>query len=329
MTNKLRAHKNSLSKIFDKCKWFAYTIHMTTLLKLILLISITFGVAGCITTQTQEVKRSTLNVATSFYVLEHFSQHVGGDHITIVNTIPSGIDGHHYTPSPKDIADLYNADLFIYNGNGFDLWAEEIAQNLENEGVYTLNITDQLDLLESEDGSAYDPHVWLDPQLAIKEVQELANLFSSLDPANTTEYQENAVAYQTQLEQLDREFTETLAHCELNSIIAAHDAYNYLAQRYDFTVLPIAGISPDSRPSAKRIAELVTLAQDNSIHYIMFEELASAELSTTLAEEVGAETLILNPLEGLTSEQVDKDETYITMMRANLNNLSLAMNCAN
>jgi zinc transport system substrate-binding protein len=113
----------------------------------------------------------------------------------------------------------------------------------------------------------------------------------------------------------------------LNEIVVSHQAFNYLAKRYGFTTLYISGISPDEEPSPKRIAEIATLAKEKNIKYIFFETLVSPKIANTIASEIGAQTLILNPLEGLTADDIKTGKSYISIMKANLINLQKAMEC--
>ena len=159
-------------------------------------------------------------------------------------------------------------------------------------------------------------------------VDRIREGLSVADPAGAGTYAANARAYQAGLEALDQEFQRGLASCARRQFVTAHAAFGYLARRYNLEQVPIAGISPDQEPTPARLAELKAFLQQTGVRYVFTETLASPALAQTLAREVGAQTLVLNPIEGLTSEETARGETYITVMRQNLTALRTALECA-
>jgi len=284
-------------------------------------------------TRTQPVTTHKLTVAATFYPLAHFAEQVGGEHVQVINMTPNGIEPHDYEPTPQDLAELEEVDLFLYNGAGLDPWAETIAPNLAAKGITTLRATERIDLLEGHDEheeeeqhEATDPHAWLDPTYALYIVGQIRDELVAIDPENAATYNGNAATYVSTLQLLEKHYREDLADCTLREIIVSHDAYRYMATRYDFATHAIAGLSPDEEPSAQRIAELADLAKEKGIDTIFFEELVSPDLAQTIADEVGAQTNVLHTIEGLTPGQ-SAGATYMSLMYENLESLKLAMHC--
>ena len=89
----------------------------------------------------------------------------------------------------------------------------------------------------------------------------------------------------------------------------------------------ITGLSPDSEPSLQQLTQLADFARQQQIKYIFFEQLVSPKLAQTLAQEVGAQTLVLNPLESLTPSELQSGQDYFSIMQQNLRNLQLALQC--
>ena len=110
-------------------------------------------------------------------------------------------------------------------------------------------------------------------------------------------------------------------------MVSSHQALGYLAARYDFQVLAVSGLSPEEEPSAGRVSEIATLAKVKQIKYIYFETLVSPKLAETIATEIGAQTLVFNPVEGLTEEDVAESKNYLSIMQDNLRNLRIGMLC--
>ena len=270
-----------------------------------------------------------LAVVGTFYPLAHFAQQVGGAYVTVANITPAGAEPHDYEPTPQDIVKAYDAKVFIMNGGGVDTWAERIEPDLRAQGVLVVDMHESIKLMTAPAGAetAMDPHIWLDPVLAEQEVQMIRAALVQADPAHADAYNRNADAYVAQLQQLDGEFRAGLASCQLHDIVTSHAAFGYLAKEYGLNQIAIAGLSPDAEPSAKQLADIAQLAEQNHIKYIFFETLVSPKLAQTIATEVGAQTIAFNPLEGLTDAEIGTGQTYLTEMRANLASLRTALQC--
>lgn len=131
----------------------------------------------------------------------------------------------------------------------------------------------------------------------------------------------------TELAHLDGEYIKGLATCEQREIVTTHNAFGYLARRYRFAVQYILGLSPEEDPSPQIIAQVADMAKAQRIGYIFFETLVSPKLAQTVATEIGAETLVLNPIEGLTDAEIRDGKNYMSVMRENLVNLRRALVC--
>jgi len=280
-----------------------------------------------------------LLVTASFYPLADFAQHVGGNLVSVVNLTPAGAEPHDFEPSPQDIVRLQNSRVFIYNGASLEAWANRVLPDLQSRGVVTVQASRGIQLLagiSEEDTTSVqppvdpnqaDPHVWMDPLLAIQEVENIKNGFIQADPAHAGQYQANAAGYENNLRQLDVAFRNGLSQCERQDIVTSHAAFGYLARQYHLTMVPIAGLSPDAEPSPQRLAQIADFARQHHVTYIFFESLVSPKLSDTIAHEVGAQTIAFNPLEGLTDTELQQGKNYLSVQRDNLNSLQVALGC--
>ncbi len=275
---------------------------------------------GC-STATPPQTSDDVNVAASFYPLAFFAEQIGGEYVHVTQITPGGVEPHDYEPSPADIISVRQSRLFLFNGNGVDAWADKIKSDLDLAAIRTLRMVDVVG------GNSNDPHIWLDPVLAEKEVQAMRDTLVQIDPARAETYRANATTLLTNLDQLDHDYRTGLAHCLLNTVIVSHDAFQYVSKRYGFTTLPIAGLSPDQEPAPGTLAHVADIAKQKKIPVIFFETMASPKLSETIANEVGAQTMVLNPIEGLTAEDRKANASYITIMRDNLVELRTAMEC--
>lgn len=268
-----------------------------------------------------------LKVSASIYPLAHFAERVGTDYVDVTNIMPPGVEPHEYEPTPGDIKKIYDSRIFLFSGAGLDTWAKRIRPELRKKGIVVIEMASYTDLKSEYQDVNYDPHIWLDPLLARKMTVIIRDIFVMADPDHADIYTTNCDLYTTELNRLHMNFKEGLNNCSLRELIVTHDAYNYLTRRYNLTAYPITGITPEEEPSPRKLAELSRLALDKNIKYIFFEKLLSPRLAKTIAREVDASTLELNPLGGITKEDIIQGKTYITIMEENLENLRTALGC--
>lgn len=293
--------------------------------------------------------KKKLSVVATFYPLAFLAQEIGGDRVIAENITPPGAEPHDYEPTPKDIEKLYGADVVLVNGSGLDAWAENQKASLEEKGVKVLVLSEGLELLLGEDSgheeealpeeesvhqegaeheeSVYDPHVWLDPVLYGREGTVLAKTLRSVDPEDAPYFALRLQAFQQKITALDKDYRTGLQTCKQNTIFTSHQAFAYLAKRYGFDTLSISGLAPEAEPSPKRLADLAILAKEKDIKYVFFETLVSPRVAETLAQEIGASTLVFNPLEGLTDEDKEAGKDYFSIAGENLASLKLALEC--
>ena len=272
-----------------------------------------------------------VTVAASFYPLAFLAEEIGGDAVSVLQVTPGGTEPHDYEPSPQQLVAIHNADVFLMNGEGVDAWGDAIFDELYEKGIATIRMTDSIELIDSpskeEEHDEYDPHIWLNPVLMQEEAILIQDAFIEADPAHAELYRTNTTRLLAELEDLDSAYRTGLADCAQTFIVTSHNAFRYMTKEYGFESLAIAGIDAEEEPSAARIAELANLAQEKNIKYIFFETLVSPKLAETVANEIGAESLVLNPLEGLTADEAEQGHDYLSVMYSNLENLRTAMQC--
>lgn len=282
---------------------------------------------GC--SNQSEVKTRTINdnkplrIVTSFYPLYEIAHQIGGDLVTVKNIVPGGTEPHDYEPTARDIIDMREADLVIYNGLGLEPWKDKIIPDLQKNNTQTIQMSDLLKNVII----ANDPHLWLDPLNYKTEAEEVSKKIIELDPVHANTYKSNTEKFTHELDALNIAYTSSLKTCKFDTFIANHGAFAYLAKQYHLYVIPIAGLSPDIEPSPKTMADITNLITQKGIHYILTETLVSPKISDTLARSSGAKTLPLNPLEGLTNEETSAGKNYISIMKDNLISLRTALEC--
>lgn len=307
-----------------KLVWFIAKQKVYFIIGILLIAFVSYffgtGILKGITSKTSQTSSSTLQVTASFYPLYYFASLIGGDKVNVANITPAGTEPHEYEPTTNDLAKIQNSDLLILNGN-FEAWGDKIKDNLE--GKKTRIVVAGQDFFTQQ----LDPHVWLSPQLAKKETEKIADALIDIDPENAKYYQDNERNLEGKLDQLDQTFKQGLVSCKQKNIVTSHAAFGYLASSYGLAQVPIAGLSPDAEPSVLQLTKIAKFAKEVNVKYIFFESLVSPKLSDAIASEIGAKTLVLDPLEGLADNDIKAGKNYFTIMEDNLRNLQLALEC--
>ena len=275
------------------------------------------------------------DVVAAFYPLVFVAEQVGGEHVTVRDLTPPGADSHDLELSPRDVVMLQEADLIVYLA-GFAAALDQAIQPLASEQVFDVASSARLNHEEGHDEEGHDeehhehggidPHFWLDPMRLADVADATAVRLAELDPDNAESFQQNAASLRVQLEDLDDDFQQGLADCARVDLVTAHRSFGYLANRYGLNQVGIAGLSPDQEPSAGRLAVVADFVQDNQVGVIYYESLVDPGVAQAVANETGAATDVLDPLETL-SETADGDD-YFQVMRSNLAALRSGLECA-
>jgi zinc transport system substrate-binding protein len=263
-----------------------------------------------------------LQITASFYPLYFFATQIGGDKADVKNITPAAAEPHDYDPTTQDIARIEKSNLLILNG-GVEAWGDKgtnVTIVTAADGLLTRKLVE-------EGKTAQDPHVWLNPQLAKVEVAKITQAFIKIDAANSSYYQANEKILDDKLDNLDGQYKAGLASCQNKDIITSHAAFAYMGSRYGLNQVAISGLSPDEEPSSQQLADVANFAKAHNVKYIFFESLISPKLSETVANEIGAKTLVLDPLEGISENDMQQGKNYFTVMAENLKNLQEALSC--
>ena len=256
------------------------------------------------------------SVVTTVYPLSFVVDRIGGDGVRATDLVPSGAEPHDLELTPGQVRVLAEANLVFYVGGGFQPAVEDAIEDLGENAV------DVLDGIEVHDEGQIDPHVWLDPLRLSDIVEEVAHQLAENDPERADEYRTNAAILRRDLFGLDDELARGLSGCARDEFVTAHEAFGYLAARYNLTQIALSGLDPEAEPSPGRLAEVVRTAQGLDVEVIFYEELVSPATAEALASELGVRTEVLSPL-----ESAPRNGDYFTAMRRNMEVLGEALDC--
>jgi zinc transport system substrate-binding protein len=273
-------------------------------------LALGIATAGC---GGSSASSGATQVVAGLYPLAFAAEEVGGAGVEVKNLTPAGAEPHDLELTPREVEEIHDADLVVYLGEGFQPAVEEAV---ERAGVPAIDALDGLDLRD-EDGTV-DPHVWLDPIRFAQAVERIGAELGREAPARQLA---------SRLRELDRDYREGLAHCRSHELVTTHDAFGYVADRYGLEVIPITGLSPEVEPSPQDLEHIVSLVEERGVTTVFTETLLSPEIGETVAREAGAQTAVLNPLEGLTEDELARGDDYFSVMRANLAALRSGLGC--
>lgn len=284
------------------------------------------------------------SVVASFYPYAYVAEQVGGTHVEVDNLTSPGAEPHDIELKPKQVGAVQAADLVVYQ-RGFQAAVDDAVDQADRSGENVLDIATVVTLEEAhaedshdehaeeshkdehanEEESTTDPHVWLDPRTMVTITRDVEKRLADADPAHASDFAANAERLEGELTQLDTAFSDGLETCRTRTIVTSHAAFHYLAERYNLTQEPIAGLDPTNEPTPGQIADISGLVKREKITTVFAEELVSPAIAETVARETGAKTATLDPIEGLGDN--GGDETYLTLMRRNLDAIRTANGC--
>ncbi len=181
-------------------------------------------------------------------------------------------------------------------------------------------------LIDHESHSSIDPHVWLDPIYSQDIAETIKNALVEQMPEQKDTFEKNYQELKKELQELHQSFENTIQSAKRKEIITAHAAYGYWEQRYGLEQISISGFSTTNEPSQKKLEEIIKMADQKNINYIIFEQNVSSKLTEIVKQEIGAEPLTLHNLSVLTVDDIKNNETYFSLMNKNINTLSKALN---
>ncbi|WP_249367185.1 MULTISPECIES: metal ABC transporter substrate-binding protein [unclassified Actinomyces] len=302
------------------------------------------SLAACGGASSTSSDDGVLDVSVSFYPIQYLVEAIGGDAVNVTSVTPVNVEPHDFELAPADVAALEKADLVAY-ASGFQASLDEALAQVD--GPTVLDIAGAVDLVHHEgvehdhegEGEAHDheaedadhdhehadeadPHFWLDPERMVAAAGAIEAALEKADPANASTYQAGLAELVTTLNGIDEDYTSGLASCERTTFITSHAAFGYLADRYGLTQVSVSGVDPEAEPSPADLAAVKEVVHATGTTTVFTEELVSPETAQALADETGATTAVLSPMES----QPEAGD-YAAGMSANLEALRTALAC--
>lgn len=280
-------------------------------------------------------EQRNLVVATNF-VCYDFARQVAGEEAEVWMLIRPGTEVHSYEPCPADILTIGQADLFVCIGGESDAWIDGILESFGSSAPKTLRLMESITPLEEaheadghdHDELEWDEHIWTSPKNAIAMVRQVEDGLCEALPESADAFHANADAYVAQIEQIDADLTQIVANGTRRELVFADRfPFLYLAHDYGLTYhAAFSSCTAETEPSAQTLVELIGIIQQDQIPVVYTIEMSTGTIARTLAEETGVEILTLHSAQTVTQAEFDAGETYVSLMRANLEAIEKGLN---
>lgn len=304
---------------------------MLTLLPAILLLG------GCTQINQTKSNGNRLTVAATIFPLYDIARQIGGDKIDVKLILPPGASPHTFEVSPGQIRELQTTKLILAVGQGADDWTNNLGEaigakiatvekNIElkpfehQEHEHHEEDHDDDDDEEENDEhqhGQFDPHYWLSPANAKIIAQNITDELSELDPANQSDYQNNAEKFITELANKDQEWHNKIGTLENKNLVVFHDAWGYFADYFGLDIVATFEPFPGKSPSPKYLADLENEVKAKNIKALFVEPQLSQEAINTMAKDLNVEVKVLDPLGG-----ADERNSYLKLIDYNINNIA-------
>ena len=314
------------------------------------------SLSGCRSESSVQEQEEKIQVVTTIFPQYDFVRQIAGEQVEVSMLLKPGEETHSYEPTPRDILKIQNCDLFIYVGGENDEWVEEILESIDTGKFRMLRLIDCVDTVneehvegmkeerghnhgeeehehEEEDHGSHktltpDEHVWTSPENAMEIVKEITKVLAELDPVQKPIYEKNERAYLDRLEALDKEFRTVVSTAKRDVLLFGDRfPFRYFADAYDlkyYAAFP--GCASDTEPSAATMAFLIRKVEQEHIPVILKMELSNENIANAIAETTGAKVKTFYSCHNLTAKEFAQGETYLSMMKKNVQTLKEALN---
>jgi zinc transport system substrate-binding protein len=301
------------------------------LLAVTLILGVILSFSGCINNGNND-NGEKLRVGVTISPLKDFTEAIGGDKVEVFSIIPNGSDAHSFDPKPKDLKDLINTDMFIYNGLGMEEWIDSVLGTIEGKNIKVVEASQGIDIINASEEDLHsdeheeekeehnhggkDPHVWLSLEGATKEAENIKNALVEIDPKNKEYYEKNYQKLKEDFSNLQVEYKNKFEEIKNKDFVTGHAAFAYLCRDFGLNQKSIADVFGEGELTPKNLETLIKYCRENSVKVIFSESAASSKESETLAKEVGAKVEKIYSL-----ETKEDDKSYLEGMKYNLDTI--------
>lgn len=320
-----------------------FFVFLTLCLALLAGCAASTGIAG----QVTDEEDGKLKIVATIFPAYDFARAVAGEDAQVQMLLKPGEEVHSYEPTPQDIIDIQNCDLFIYTGGENDVWIDDILEDMGDRKPDVIKMLDLVDTYteetvegmqeekgeenagsgETDSEEEPDEHVWTSPQNAIQIVAAIEEKMAKADPSHSADYEKNAADYEAQIQTVDDQLWDVVNHAKRKTLVFG-DRFplRYFAEEFGLTYYAaFSGCSSDSEPSARTLAFLINKVKEDNIPVVFSIEFSNGNIARAICETTGAEHLTFQTCHNITADQMNAGETYVSLMRQNVKVLKEAL----
>ncbi|MBT3392610.1 MAG: zinc ABC transporter substrate-binding protein [Elusimicrobiaceae bacterium] len=293
--------------------------HLRIILILILVLLVMFFVYN---KKQQAIKYGKISVIAADYPTYSITKQIAGNLINLDMFIPPGQDSHHFELKPSDIIKLSDTNLFIYTSYELEPWVKDIESSYKGKKpLMFVNTTKNTENKESL-------HAWLNFYNVKIMADQITFYLTSIDEKNRAIYLENLEAFKQDINKLGKEFVSQLSNCKRKTIVhIGHDAFGDMSNKLGLHFVPVQNEEATNQPSAKQVGQLINHINSKNIEYIFTEKMLNPSFAKMISNETNTKVLLLNPIDGISKMDFERNKTYQDLMRVNLKNISKGLNC--
>lgn len=287
--------------------------------------------------ESSVVNNDKIKVVATLFPQYDFIKQVGKDKVDVELLLPPGTETHTYDPSPKDIIEINESDMFVYTGDYMEPWAKNIAANID-EKVLIVDTSSGVEYIdethhreeerESNHKHEADPHIWLDISNAKIMVDNITKALINIDSENSEYYLNNAREYKEKLDKLDYNFEEVINNSKRNLICFGDKfSYMYFVEAYNLDYISVYdSCLAEAEPSIAKVLEIEEKIEKENLPVIFYESLSEGKIAKQIAKDKNIKALVFSSVHTVSSEDIQDGATYISVMNRNLDNLKIALN---
>lgn len=295
----------------------------------VLLLIILF-ITGC-----SKENSNKLTIVTTNFPSYDFVRAIVKDNVEVKMLLKPGVETHDYEPTPKDIIDIKNSDLFVYIGGESDYWVDNILKDIDKDSNKVIKLMDYVDLVEEdteedehehEEEDEYDEHIWTSPINAIKIIEGLRDKIISID--NNEEYLKNSNEYIDEIKKIDFEIRELVSNSKRKTLVFA-DRFPilYFVKEYGLSYYAaFPGCAHETEVSAKTLSFLIDKVKEESIPVVFHIELSNTKIADAISSETNTKVLEYHTGHNISKSDFIHGVTYVDIMKNNIKVLKEALN---
>lgn len=295
-----------------------------------------------------------ISIVATIFPPYDFARAIAADRAELTMLIKPGAEVHSFDPTPADIVKIQNADVFIYVGGENDEWVKAILESMDTSHKKIIRLMDCVATVEEEvvegmqaedevghshgdeaghDGAEaghsdeaeaeYDEHIWTSPKNVILMIEDIKKALCEIDANNAAIYQKNAEEYTAGIAQVQTQIMDIVAKAPNKTLVFGDRfPFRYLVEEFSLTYrAAFNGCSTETEASAQTVAYMIDYVKENKIPYVYYIELSNANIAKAIAEQTGAETLLLHSCHNLTKDDFEVGKTVLDLMRQNVETL--------